>query len=660
MKTKSKLFGWLAFLCGGLMCLSAFNPFAGAAARGSADTASNDFSDNFDGYSVGVIGENSAFRDVWLEKSHFGKDKMEIAADPEDENNKTLKITSQGTGDSYWFIAPKDYTVKNFVLTFRMYLVDTNTQNSWVSICCRKEEHSRYDTTVCDLLTLNDNTAKRNLIAYQPIFFNKNLKKVMKNEEGGITYGIEKYQPDVYAQWFDVEIVVQDNRYTAYLDGVSMGTGIHNDNLNAGYISLNVADNTVYIDDFQIRNEDTYAVSLTAQKGGTATSDRLTSGGSEVKLQAKADKGYEFAGWYDETDTLVSTESKLSVLPESDVNYTAKFQPLPFGLEIETDGAGSASGAGEYITDAQVQLSATTDAGNVFVGWFLDGEKLSTDGNYAFTMPADDTVITALFVADGTATYTVSAQSNNLSYGEVVGSGDFYDGEPVCLKAAPYAGFEFAGWYVGDERISASERYVFTCAEDIALTAKFELLKYDVKVVNGLDGRKTVYRTEAGNTVTVYPDAAPMGYMFSNWVTSVSYEKNDDGSITFVMPEKAVDVQAKYIPLTYHVELKTDGVSGAIGGGVKSFGDKVVCSVFVKEGYRLVGFNVSGAEVTLGEDGSVSFVMPANDVTVQAVIVKDIAFPFGAVFGLIGGGLVIVGLIVWYTAYSLKKKGENE
>lgn len=70
-------------------------------------------------------------------------------------------------------------------------------------------------------------------------------------------------------------------------------------------------------------------------------------------------------------------------------------------------------------------------------------------------------------------TVAVSAEAKN---GSVAGVGSYYAGDSVTLTATPDEGYEFAGWFKGEEKVSDSATYEFVMpAEAVALTAKFEV-----------------------------------------------------------------------------------------------------------------------------------------------------------------------------------------
>jgi uncharacterized repeat protein (TIGR02543 family) len=58
--------------------------------------------------------------------------------------------------------------------------------------------------------------------------------------------------------------------------------------------------------------------------------------------------------------------------------------------------------------------------------------------------------------------------------GSVIGAENAAVGSEATVTAVPADGYEFDGWYVGEEKVSDQLEYTFTVAEDVKLTAKFK------------------------------------------------------------------------------------------------------------------------------------------------------------------------------------------
>ena len=161
--------------------------------------ADQDFYENFESYALGNASA-SGLTEKWDISSVTGNDRTEIKTDPENENNKVLSIRSIATDDYYYFLSPKALRMKNFEISFKVWFVDTHIKNGWIAVACRKETNVKYDSTKCALLTLNNNSNKRDAMEYQPLTFDGDIKNVMTDIDNGITYGIDK--TFVYERWY--------------------------------------------------------------------------------------------------------------------------------------------------------------------------------------------------------------------------------------------------------------------------------------------------------------------------------------------------------------------------------------------------------------------------------------------------------------------------
>ena len=69
-------------------------------------------------------------------------------------------------------------------------------------------------------------------------------------------------------------------------------------------------------------------------------------------------------------------------IPSGDDNAPTTYK---ITLQQNIAEAGSVSGGGEYEKDDEVMLTATTNAGYTFLGWYVSGEQISTEETYVFT-----------------------------------------------------------------------------------------------------------------------------------------------------------------------------------------------------------------------------------------------------------------------------------
>lgn len=141
----------------------------------------------------------------------------------------------------------------------------------------------------------------------------------------------------------------------------------------------------------------TVATSVSPEDSGLTAGDGIYRDGQEVVLTASNMDSYVFAGWKDDTGTLVSTTPEYRFTIHSDRTFVAQFAVLcTVTILPGLEGAGSVTGAGQYPHGTEVTISANKNPGFVFNGWLnVDGTVISLDAEYTFIITGD-----ATFIAD--------------------------------------------------------------------------------------------------------------------------------------------------------------------------------------------------------------------------------------------------------------------
>ncbi|WP_342571489.1 Ig-like domain-containing protein [Paenibacillus sp. FSL R5-0749] len=179
---------------------------------------------------------------------------------------------------------------------------------------------------------------------------------------------------------------------------------------NAVITGLNLGSNTVTTNVTDV----TTAVITThviGTVGGTTAGDNTYNIGDSATLTASPDQGYIFVGWYDNTagtGTPVSMDSAYTFTVQTDEDYYAKFDTLPFA---ENDTYSVLRGDTLTVPVAEGILLNDTDAGNrpltaVNIGSISDPSKgdLNVNSDGSFTFVADSE-------ASGTVTFTYQADN---------------------------------------------------------------------------------------------------------------------------------------------------------------------------------------------------------------------------------------------------------
>lgn len=104
-------------------------------------------------------------------------------------------------------------------------------------------------------------------------------------------------------------------------------------------------------------------------------------------LTASPYYGYNFENWT-EGGTVVSTDVEYSFMVTGERDLVANFSKTPFNITAipNFDDRGSVSGMGEYVINANCTLTATPSEGHSFVRWVENGQEISTEARYSFTV----------------------------------------------------------------------------------------------------------------------------------------------------------------------------------------------------------------------------------------------------------------------------------
>ena len=118
---------------------------------------------------------------------------------------------------------------------------------------------------------------------------------------------------------------------------------------------------------------------------------------------------------------------------------------------------------------SKATVTAKVSSGYEFVGWYCNGKQVSKSAAYTFTVQ-EDIVLTAKFKRKK-AQVTVNA----IAGGTAVGGAKSIDiGSKITVTAKVNTGYEFAGWYQGNKKVSGLLSYTFTVTGNTTLTAKFQ------------------------------------------------------------------------------------------------------------------------------------------------------------------------------------------
>lgn len=229
----------------------------------------------------------------------------------------------------------------------------------------------------------------------------------------------------------------------------------------------------------------TYRISVSAMTGGTVSGGGTYQSGASVTVTATPSNNYRFVEWR-EDGTQVSTDARYTFSADTNRTLTAVFErietpPTPsYTVSVSADPAagGSVSGGGSFQRGASTTVSATPNDGYRFVCWRENGEAVSFNSSYTFSV-SGNTTLTAVFEANTptpSTSYRISVQASPAEGGTVNGGDTYQSGATVTIAATPNSGYQFKEWQLDGNQISTTASYTFTASADQAFTAVFEKL----------------------------------------------------------------------------------------------------------------------------------------------------------------------------------------
>ena len=408
--------------------------------------------------------------------------------------------------------------------------------------------------------------------------------------------------------------------------------------------------------------ENTYTVTAKAKKTfvergtveieGHPGASSVTCGyGDTVMLKAKANDGYRFDHWKDDSGKEYDTAELVVKVTKSDT-YTAIFIDSKPEVMVTADSwlGGTVTCNGTVVkptTDKfklgeTLHLTAKAHPGFLFRGWYVNGRLKSLKHETTLVAKArgktGHCVITAAFVPIDTVCVPLADPAEG---GIVKASRILADRcAEVALKATPNPGYVFTGWYTADGTFESADAE-FTCHQERSHVhvARFMVKNYEVDATMVVDsgtgslvessaagwveGTGTV---EAGHAATLTAHALS-GYAFEYWADASGAVVSRD-STYHVVPTSDMTLQAVFSAKQFTVDVSCEESMGTVkGAGTYAAGQVVTVRAVAAEDTSFVGWFRNGTCVsskktyrfTVREDTSLYAVFASGSYVVSTV-----------------------------------------
>ena len=378
---------------------------------------------------------------------------------------------------------------------------------------------------------------------------------------------------------------------------------------NANY-SFTVTSNRNLVANFSNQTQ-TYTVNVSANptQGGTVTGGGTFSQGQSCTVSATANTGYTFTNWT-ENGNVVSTNANYTFNVTSNRTLVANFTAQTFTITATANptNGGTASGGGTYTYGQSCTLTATPATGYTFLRWTKNGQQVSTNATYTFTVTES-----AAYVAQfQQQTYTVALSANPSNGGTVSGGGTYAYGQSCTASATASNGYTFTNWTENGNVVSTNASYTFTVTSNRTLVANFTQQSYTITATADPANGGTVsgggtYNYGQSCTLTATPAS---GYTFINW-TKNGQQVSTNATYTFTVTASESYV-AHFQQQSYTVSVSANPTNGGsvTGGGTFTYGQSCTVSATAASGFTFINWTENGSYVS--SDATFTFTVTAN------------------------------------------------
>jgi hypothetical protein len=359
-----------------------------------------------------------------------------------------------------------------------------------------------------------------------------------------------------------------------------------------------------YIATIQITQGGTqqYTVNVSANPiiGGAVTGGGTYNQGQSCTVTATPNAGYTFTNWT-ENGSIVSTQASYTFMVNGNrnlvANFTAQAQQYTISVSANPNNGGTVSGGGTYNEGTSCTVRATPNAGYTFTNWTENGNVVSTDLRYTFTVTGNRSLVANFTMS----TYTITATADPVEGGTVTGGGTFNQGQSCTLTATPATGYNFVNWTKNGQQVSTNATYTFTVTESATFVAHFQLQSFTISLsanpanAGSVSGAGTYdYGTSCTVTATPY-----QRYLFANWTENGTVVSTDQ-SYTFTVTANRTLVANFEIPMVeITTEVNPEEAGSVIGAGTYHYGDEVTLTIVRNEDWSFQNWTENGQVVSV-------------------------------------------------------------
>ena len=375
--------------------------------------------------------------------------------------------------------------------------------------------------------------------------------------------------------------------------------------------------------------------------GGTTSGSGTYNYSTPVTVTAIANSNWTFLNWT-ENGNVVSTIPAYSFTVNSNRSLVANFTQLPTFLittaSSPADG-GATAGGGNYYSGQSATVTATANTGYNFTNWTENGNVVSTNPSYSFTVSVAKNLVANFQLQQ----FNITTSSNPPTGGITSGDGTFNYGVQAMVTAIPNSNWNFANWTENGVIVSLSQAYSFYVNSNRVLVANFTATP--TFLVTTSSSPFTGGETTGGGSFYIGQMAtvtatANTGYDFTNWTENgniVSTEANYSFTVS-----GARYLVANFMLQQFTISTSANPVNGGTtsGGGTYAYGGQVTLNATANSNWTFLNWTENGNIVSTSPEfvftvnSNQSYA--ANFTQLPTYQVTTTSFPFNG--GITSGG----------------------
>ena len=257
---------------------------------------------------------------------------------------------------------------------------------------------------------------------------------------------------------------------------------------------------------------------------------------------------------------------------------------------------GTVTGGGTYNYGQTCNLTATANTGYIFQRWTRNGQEVSTDPSYSFSVTESASYVAHFQLQ----TYTITVSADPSNGGSVTGEGTYNYGQTCNLNATANTGYTFQRWTRNGQEVSTNASYSFPVIESATYVAHFQLDNHVITVTADPSNGGAVTGGGAfhyGDNCTVTATANP-GFSFVNWTENGNPVYNYS-TYSFVVTTDRTLV-AHFTTQNFVITAIADPIEGGTvtGAGGYNYGETCTLTATANAGYNFQRWTRNGTLVS--------------------------------------------------------------